>query len=159
MGKYGLVVVLVALTLLTGCRGPMACTAIGWLNHLSVELEGDASRVEIVQVCVEDVCSAPAEPVRRELEDQSAAPGAARPADPNGSTPPEVSPYSVTRVKSDSWTVDVGMSTPEEVTVRALDDDGGVLAEEAFALDWVRVGGSELCGGPAEAAPVTLVLP
>ncbi|KRF09091.1 hypothetical protein ASH00_05390 [Arthrobacter sp. Soil782] len=70
-----------------------------------------------------------------------------------------MSPYSVTRVQNDEWTANLGMSTPGEITVRALDADGDVLAEEVFAPEWVRVGGSEQCGGPAEAGPVTLTVP
>lgn len=51
------------------------------------------------------------------------------------------------------------MTAPENVTVRALDTAGEVLTEEEFALEWRRVGGSEECGGPGEAGPVTLVVP
>ncbi|WP_299168467.1 hypothetical protein [uncultured Arthrobacter sp.] len=70
-----------------------------------------------------------------------------------------IMPFSSTRVESDRWRIDVGMSAPEQVTLRALDADGDVLAEEDFPLEWVRVGGSEQCGGPGEAGPVTLSVP
>lgn len=162
-------VVVVFSALLAGCAGGpgapdgFACPAIGWSNSLSVELEGGVSSVAEVQGCVEDVCShfvrlppktdAPVEII-------TPAPGGGGGGETRRSHPPrEFSPYMASRVDEDSWRVRFEMTSPASVTVRALDTDGAVLAEEDFALEWVRVGGSEQCGGPGEAGPVTLRIP
>ena len=42
------------------------------------------------------------------------------------------------------------MATPVEVDIAVLGPDGAVLAETTAAPEWVRVGGSEECGGPME---------
>ena len=46
------------------------------------------------------------------------------------------------------------LSSPDTVVVTVLGADGGTLAEVEADLDWVRVGGSEECGGPGEASVV-----
>ncbi len=43
------------------------------------------------------------------------------------------------------------MTTPDTVDVTVLGGDGAALAEVDADLDWVRVGGSEECGGPHRA--------
>jgi hypothetical protein len=50
------------------------------------------------------------------------------------------------------------MSAPDSVDVRVLGPDASELAGLEADLDWVRVGGSEECGGPMEAA-VTVPAP
>ena len=45
----------------------------------------------------------------------------------------------------------LGMVSPETVEVSVLGPDGAVLAGTEAELEWVRVGGSEGCGGPHEA--------
>lgn len=112
------------------------CPAIGWINTMTVEVPGGASRVADVQVCTPAGCS-PTDPAEL-LSD------------------PEIP--SSQGVQGDTWTFSLGMSAPESVTVRALSAEGEVLAEIDAALEWHRVGGSEQCGGPGEAAPVSLVV-
>ncbi len=51
----------------------------------------------------------------------------------------------------DVWVFPVGMSSPDRITVRLLDAEGVVLAQEDTTPRWMRVGGSEECGGPHEA--------
>jgi hypothetical protein len=51
------------------------------------------------------------------------------------------------------------MSAPKKATVKALDARGEVLAQRDVDLTWTRVGGSEQCGGPSTAGPITLPLP
>lgn len=48
---------LVAAMILTGCVH-FACPAIGWMNTLTIELDGDAAAVDRVQLCT-DVASSP----------------------------------------------------------------------------------------------------
>lgn len=43
--------------------------------------------------------------------------------------------------------------------LRAVSAEGEVLAKRDFALEWRRVGGTEECGGPQEAGPVSLDIP
>ena len=52
---------------------------------------------------------------------------------------------------ADVW---LDMSSPGTVEVTVLDAQGEVLTEREADLDWRRVGGSEECGGPAEATVV-----
>lgn len=52
---------------------------------------------------------------------------------------------------ADVW---LDMSSPGTVEVTVLDAQGEVLAEREADLDWRRVGGTEECGGPAEATVV-----
>jgi hypothetical protein len=48
---------------LTGCASalPSACPAIGWVNTLTVALEGETATVETVQLCTENECASAAE--------------------------------------------------------------------------------------------------
>ncbi|GAB3536755.1 hypothetical protein GCM10027403_18530 [Arthrobacter tecti] len=177
MGKAArAAVVVLGLMLLAGCGAPggpvgTPCPAIAWSNTLTVQLEGDASAVEEVQACVDGDCSIPApRPVQQdtppaEIPTPHPSGGAATPADP-GSGAAEQSPptpdylrSTSTRLEQDRWAINYDMTAPKTVTVRALDAAGNLLAEDEFALDWIRVGGSEECGGPMEAGPVTLALP
>ena len=153
--------------LLAGCAGtggpPVACPAIGWLNNVLVELEGDVSAVAEVQGCVDDVCSQVVRPPTTDVPVEIITPAPGGTIDETGqkSHPPRelLSPYMATPLDEDSWVINLDMDTPEIVTVRALAADGTVLVEGEFTLDWVRVGGSEQCGGPEEAGPVTLTVP
>lgn len=53
------------------------------------------------------------------------------------------------------WTFTTDMGTPEELTIRTYDGDGRLIGEERVRPEWVRVGGTEECGGPHQAT-VTL---
>lgn len=118
------------LVTLTGCAPlPVDCPAIGWMNSLTVELEGDTSTVATVQLCTEQGC-APAPDI-----------------DPSG-------PWglvALTDRDGDSWTFSTGMLGPDELSVKALTADGVVISEQVVAPAWRRTGGSEQCGGPATA--------
>lgn len=134
-----------------------ACTAIGWANTLTVTLDGGTDDVSLVQLCIDDECStpAPSQPYFGEP-----APGETLgPEDLETYTPDpravELS-YFASKINDHSWEIALSMSSPENVTLRAFSASGRVLADEDMTLNWVRVGGSERCGGPEEAAPVTL---
>ena len=128
--RAGIVAVagLVTVIGLTGCV-PFACPAIGWSNTLTVQLDGDTTAVDQVQLCTEEGC-APASD-----------------ADPSGS----LGWITVEDTDGESWTFSLGMSRLEQVTVRTLAADGTVLSDTDVTPEWVRVGGSEQCGGPGEA--------
>ncbi|MBU1250538.1 MAG: hypothetical protein KJ659_01765 [Actinobacteria bacterium] len=65
-------------------------------------------------------------------------------------TPPaelaEVALASHQEGNTDEWVFTTGMSTPERFSVRAYD-----LADADVDAEWIRVGGSEACGGPGKA--------
>ena len=50
------------------------------------------------------------------------------------------------------------MGSPDSATLRALSASGEVLAERDVTLEWVRVGGTERCGGPAQTGPISLTI-
>ena len=115
---------------LTGCTPlPSACPAVGWSNALTVELEGDTSGVSEVQLCTDDGC-APAENI-----------------DPTG----PLGQISVAGRTGDTWSFSTGMTNLDALTVRTIAADGAVISETEVTPEWVRVGGSEQCGGPGEA--------
>lgn len=126
----GCVAGLVAVIALAGCVPfGVACPAVGWSNSLIVELYGDTSSVELVQVCTDDGC-APAADI-----------------DPTG----PLGLVAAEQQDDSTWTLQLGMMAADYLTVRALDVAGLVLADAEVTPEWVRVGGDARCGGPAEA--------
>jgi hypothetical protein len=124
---------LVAAMGLTGCV-PFACPAIGWMNTLTIELDGDAAAVDRVQLCTDDGCA---------------------PADDVSMTGP-LGLISVTDHDGDTWTFSVD-GLPAIFTVRTLAADGTVLSDTEVTPEWERVGGSAQCGGPGEATVAATV--
>lgn len=166
MGLAGALLLSVALagcTLLT----PGVCPAIAWFNHATVNLTGNAGDVASMELCLDGECAAstavqrlPDERLRLatlepiELQTFSPDPGVASPV------PTAVPPiFSITRTDESTWRIAWDMAAPETVTIRALSSAGDVLVEREVALDWRRVGGSEECGGPSEAGPITFDVP
>ncbi|RLV55513.1 hypothetical protein D9V41_10495 [Aeromicrobium phragmitis] len=109
-----------------------ACTTIGWFNEVSVQFDGESSPVASVELCVDGDC---------------APPGQGHPSPDATLAPPE----------TQEWVFTTNMSTPDVLTVRAYRPDGTILAEEHVQPEWVRVGGTEECGGP-HLATVTVEL-
>ena len=158
----GLSAVFIASAVLSGCSGPImnACTAIGWANTLTVTLDGGTADVSLVQLCIDDECSTPAP--SQPYSNEPAPSDILGPEDLETYTPDPRAvklPYFASKINDHSWEIDLSMSSPDKVTLRAFSASGIVLAEEDVTLNWVRVGGSERCGGPEEAAPVTLEIP
>lgn len=123
--------------LLAACAAEpeVACPAIGWPATLAVHLAptwppGTGAAVELscsgAEACGIEV---PA------LDDEPTAPA---PQD----------------VVAGTAEFDMVTGAPESVMVTVLDADGEVLAAHEASLDWVRVGGTEECGGPTEAEVV-----
>ena len=112
---------------LAGCVGygsPTApCPELGWFNTLTLELSGDIVEVDHLEVCDDTGCSPP--PGARDV-------------------------FTPQHLGDGRWVVTRGMSVPEHLTVRAWAEDGALLAEIEAEPEWVRVGGSERCGGPHE---------
>jgi hypothetical protein len=135
----------ISAALLSGCA-PLACPAIGWSSRVDVAVDGSTERMSWLEVCADDQCVSAAGPSSM-------------------SEPPQPSPLMsdsgqlhLTEGSGTAWTLDVGMSAPERLTLRAFDAAGATIAESSVDLAWTRVGGSAACGGPSEAAPLTLTI-
>ena len=117
---------------LGGCSGghawSQACSAVGWINHVTVTVHGDSASVTSVEICDGVTCVRGPGDTAGDLADLW---------------------YYVDRDGS-TWNFDLGMSTPDPVTVRAFGVDDALLTEVVISPEWVRVGGSEQCGGPHE---------
>ena len=161
-----------------GCSGsaPNVCPALAWFNSVTVSLDGNAEKVQLLELCADDVCSVRSDgPVR--VPETSVSPGAVPapvstlpvtvvPApsasgavttlpSPSG---PAYSPFTASRIDEHTWRVSLLMRSPKTVTLTAYSADGTVLARRGLELGWTRVGGSEACGGPGTAGPVRLVI-
>lgn len=134
---------------LIGCDAfpEAACPAIGWLNTVDVQLEGSVDQLE--RVASVELC-----------DDRGCSTSESQPVPPSPiAVPGTVSPYY--RAESNGrgrWSVDVGMAAPDNVTVRAFALDSTLLGEVEADLAWIRVGGSEQCGGPMSTDPLALPL-
>ena len=148
------VVLMVAGLQLTACgSADVACPAVGWVSAVTVRLEGDLTAVDDVQLCTPEGCSVPEVAAPQPASPKSAVPSS--PAD----APPPAAPFVATRTAVDSWSFTVRGSLPGEVEARVLARDGALLAQLPSRLEWTRVGGSDECGGPMTAQPITLQLP
>lgn len=139
---------------LSGCSN--ACTTIGYVSTLTVNLEGDASTVDEVRICAGEVCSVselPSASPRIVVQESLDAKASPTPA-------PEPSPsYYGARADADTWVFTFTLGPhPEHVSVRALAEDGTVLAEQENDLVWTRTGGTAQCGGPVTTPPITLAI-
>ncbi|MFF2832818.1 hypothetical protein ACFVSK_13725 [Cellulosimicrobium cellulans] len=123
-GALVLVVVLVS----RFSSGPRACPAVGYANLLEVVLTGDTGDVAHLQV--------------HEGDEHAV-------WQPSPATGPDAAEPSVPPRDGDTWTFTL-FYPPDQVGLRALDEAGEVLAQTEKNVDWVRVGGSEECGGPME---------
>lgn len=122
---------------LTGCTTlGVACPTFGWVNELTVTLDGGNSRVVDIKLCIADACA---------------------PVD-GGYPPGELSQVALAEQdgSTDTWVFTTGMSTPSQFTVRVYDADGIALSGTPVTPEWVRIGGSEECGGPGEATVTVL---
>lgn len=122
-----LVVVALLVSRLSG--GAEVCPAIGYADLLEVVLTGDTEEVHHLQV-------------------RDGGSEVWQPPLPTG--PDAQEPAVATSREGDTWSFSLFLQT-NPVGLRALDETGTVLTETEKSVDWVRVGGSEACGGPMEA--------
>jgi hypothetical protein len=156
-GTFGIAALVANCLQITACDIPVACPAIGYVSTITVNVEGDIAGVDEVKVCTAEGCSEP-EPV-------PAPPGPKKTIVPAPIPEPEPSlaaptvippPFHSRRTDPDTWVFRVSSGLPERVTVRALASDDVVLAEQEYDLQWVRVDGSDQCGGPMTTPPIIL---
>lgn len=171
--NFGFSVAAALLTaVLSGCAisAPKACPAIGWSNQLPVEVAGNTARIRALQLCFDGNCRM----VKTRLDSVSTDPFETLPPNDVGAAPwqgadtaeptPQDSdttdslPLFATHTEENRWEIHLMMRSPQNITIRALAPNQEILAEQDYELEWVRVGGSEECGGPAEAESVTLHL-
>ena len=148
------VMLMVAGLQLTACgKTDVVCPAVGWVSTIIVRLEGDLTAVDDVQLCIPEGCSVPdvAAP-------QPASPKSAVPSSPAGPSP-ATAPFTATQTAVNSWSFTVRGHLPGEVDTRVLAQDGTLLAQQPSQLAWIRVGGSDECGGPMTTPPITFQLP
>ncbi|MFF1254855.1 hypothetical protein ACFVYC_20500 [Pseudarthrobacter sp. NPDC058329] len=148
-----------------GCATPGVCPAIGWSNSATVVLDGPVDGVDTVQFCPDGACSITPQPTTAPKSTiapgPSAIPGQAAtavPAAPGADSGSKYSPYFGKKIDDRTWQFSAPMNAPAKATVRALAASGEVLAAREVELTWTRVGGSEQCGGPSTAGPITLSL-
>lgn len=130
------------------------------MNTVRIELNGNAGSVAGIELCADGVCAASA-PVQQ-VPDEPLRLATVIPKDSATSAPaPTDIPllFSISRIDERTWQISLDMATPERLTLRAVSATGEVLAERDVALEWRRVGGSEQCGGPSDAGPVSLDIP
>lgn len=159
-----------SLLLISGAAGcstpPGVCPAIGWSNSATVVLDGPVDQVAKVRFCPDGVCSITPQPTTAPKStitpSDGSLPGQAAPAAPATPGAPvagtQYSPYFGKKVDDRTWQFSTPMNAPKRATVRALNAEGDALAERDVELTWTRVGGSEQCGGPLTAGPITLSL-
>ena len=121
-----LVVIVVLVSRLS--TGPRDCPAVGYSSLLEVTLTGDTADVAHLQL--------------RDADDQTW-----QPPLPTG---PDASDFTIpTSREGNTWALTLFYPT-NPIGLRVLDEAGNVLAQTEKSVDWVRVGGSEACGGPME---------
>ena len=113
-----------------GAGAETVCPAIGWSNTLTVGLADGGPSADGGTLLVE--CSSRCGMYGRE-----------GPAD-------ELS----VPLDGPSTVVQLDMTAPDSVVLTVLGADGTELTRHDADLDWVRVGGSEECGGPHAASVV-----
>jgi hypothetical protein len=150
-----------------GCS--TACPAIGYVSSLEVRLEGDTSAIDEVRLCTDDGCSAP-EPTAAPVPAPSMAVsddwvqlpnGGFSPA-PGPRVPPPTypdAPYISSRHGADTWRFTFILGpVPTRITLRALSEEGALLAEQLHHLEWTRDDPFNRCPGPITTPPVVLTV-
>lgn len=166
-GILGIAVLLAATQSATGCS--TACPAIGYVSGLEVVVEGDVTAVDEVQLCTDEGCSAP---------EPTSAPAPAPSADvtdhwvplPGGGFSPAPGPiisppsypdtrYIGSRQGDNTWRFTFILGpVPTHITLRALADDGSLLAEQVNDLEWTRDDPFNACPGPISTPPVVFLV-
>ena len=123
---------LLSLMLLTGCVPPFfACTTIGYSSVAHIELLEPRPGLELA-LCQGEGCT----------------PGAVEMPIEVGSTesPMPTGVFELTGDSSNGWSAALNSGQPL-LGYRLSDEDGSVVAEGVTEADWVRIDGTEQCGG------------
>lgn len=166
-GILGIAALVAVILPAAGCS--TACPAIGYVSGLEVIVEGDMAEVAEVQLCTDEGCSAPA-PTAAPTPAPSVAvtdewvqlPGGGFSPAPGPSVPPPSYPdtrYIGSRQDDNTWAFTFILGpVPGHVTLRALTEDGSVLAEQKNDLEWTREDPLNPCPGPVSTPPVVFLV-
>lgn len=113
------------------------CPDLGWTNSVKVLTTGSSDPVSAMTACQGNGC-VPTPPSAL----TNATPGS-----------------SLTHDGGNSWTLNLATAAPAQITVQAYDADGKVLTKQSYSLNWTRVGGNEVCGGPMTTAAIEMSVP
>lgn len=132
---------------------PFACTTIGYSSTLTVTLADPRDDVAL-ELCLAEGCTPrPVDEIASDEPIEICQTEACITATPDGSAQGDDGHWALEGGDGlDGWTITI--ISGDVVGYRLLAADGTVLAEGEVEPDWVRVGGSEQCGGPAEAEVV-----
>ena len=123
---------LLSLVLLTGCVPPFfACTAIGYSSVAQIELLEPRPGLELA-LCEGEDCTPG--PVEMPIEVGST------------ESPIPTGVFELTGDSSNGWFAALNSGQPV-VGYRLTGEDGSVVTEGSIEADWVRVDGTEQCGG------------
>ena len=103
----------------SGCS--WACTTIGWIDAVNVELGGNAGAVAAVELCADGVCasSAPLLPASDEpLHVMTAVPEASM--TPPSTPADDVLMFSTERIDEGTWRISFPTQSPDLLVVRAV---------------------------------------
>lgn len=139
-------------TATAACAGlPTACPAVGYSSTLTVTLAEPHDGVAL-ELCVTQGCTPRAlddVPVDEPIEVCDSMECVTASPQPEASADDGI--WMLERGDGvDGWTITI-FTGGTAVGYRLLDPAGAVLDEGEAEPDWVRVGGSEQCGGPSEA--------
>ena len=121
------------------------CPEFGWVDTVEVQLSGATDGVELVRLCLDEVCApSPADADTDTDTDADAGTGRSATGERIGVHGSLTSPG--------TWTVMWNNPGPADtVAVQALGADSEVLAEVITDLEFVRADSSNECGGPSSA--------
>lgn len=144
-----------------------ACPAIGYVSSVEVIVQGWTDAVDEVQLCTDEGCSAP-EPTVAPAPSVAVSdywvplPGGGFSPGPGPSVPPPTYPatrYIGSRQANDRWRFTFILGpVPTHITLRALAEDGTLLAEQVNDLQWTRDDPFNPCPGPVTTPPVVFLL-
>lgn len=150
-----------------GCS--TACPAIGYVSTIEVIVEGEAEAVDEVQLCTDEGCSAPepaAAPAPSVIVSEQWVPlpnGGFSPA-PEPSIPlptyPDA-PFLSHKRDAGKWAFYPAAardSTPDQVTLRALAENGSLIAEQENDLEWTKNDPFNPCGSPVTTPPIVFMM-
>jgi hypothetical protein len=117
----------------TACQEDLVCTSIGWMNPVTVTLQGDDSHVDRVFACSTEVTDC---------------------------VPPKGSALPLPEQSSSGWTtwMNPNMATPDQIDVYVVDAKNRVLVKQRVSVTWVRDDPSNKCGGVSQTT-ATITLP
>ena len=164
-GILGITALVAVMLPAAGCS--TACPAIGYDSGLEVIVEGDTTAIVEVQLCTDEGCSAPAPtaapaPSLAVTDHWIPLPNGGFSPAPGPSIPPPTYPdtaYIGNRQEDDTWRFTFILGpVPTHITLRALAEDGSLLADQVNDLQWTRDDPFNPCPGPVSTPPVVFLV-